>query len=97
MRGVVLGWECSDVNETSLVHGGHSYNVRIGKLTGSDKRVFTVYRGDGVCVLQGSGYNDAAFILKTVVGVIERREYVGNIYHDADGNIRVNKARGLPK
>ena len=95
MRGVVLGWECSDVNETSLVHGGKSYNIRIGKLTGSDKRVFSVYRGDGVFVLQGSGYRPAADILKTVVGVIEGKEPVGNISVDANGKVEVSVTRGL--
>ena len=97
MRGVVLGWECSDVNVTSLVHGGKSYNIRIGKLTGSDKRVFSVYRGDGVCVLQGSGYLKAAEILQRLVGVIEGKEPVGNISLDANGKVAVSVTRGLPK
>lgn len=97
MRGVVLGWECFDVNEVSLVHGGKSYNIRIGKLVGTEKRVFTIFRGDGVCVLKGSGYLKAAEILQRLVGVIEGKEPVGNISLDANGKVAVSVTRGLPK
>lgn len=97
MRGVVLGWVCSDVNETSFVHGGKGYNIRIGKIFGLDKRVFTVYRSDCVCVLQGSTYRPAADILKTVVGVIEGKEPVGNISVDANGKVAVGVTSGMMK
>ena len=79
MRGVILGGECTCVNEVALVHGGNSYNIRIGKSVRTGKRLFTVFRGDGVRVLQGSGWMPAAEMLNLVVGVTEGKLPVGQI------------------
>lgn len=94
MRYICMEHDCDTVHEMYYPHGGEVYTIKIGKLRNRNKYVFTIDMKRGGRVLIGwAREKDEDWILKTLVGVIERNEWYGNIYHDADGNIRVNKAR----
>lgn len=93
MRYICMENDCYIVHEVCYPYGGKVYTIKIGKLRYRNKFVFTIDRdGDGRVLLGWAREEDEDWILKTLVGVIERNEWHGNIYHDADGNIRVNKA-----
>ena len=94
MRGTVMGWDCDPVYNPLLTIDGRSYSIRVGKIRGTERRVFSADVG-GVRVLYGSGYRSEAEIVQLVIDVIERREPVGNVSIDPANGVMVRVTRGV--